>query len=120
MGDLRKKLIRLAYAKPHLRKDILPLVKQARFRSSGNDEMDQMAQYIISSLKRKGWSEPSVLADPGQILLEWGEDEGHANLHINVGKFRGKPVLVYQTEFSRPLRDVEKAIKQLQSDAENY
>lgn len=55
MSDLREKLIRLAHEKPELRKDLLPLLKEAKGKpmafalSHGDDkEIEQKVLHIIN------------------------------------------------------------------------
>tara|TARA_B100000963_G_C22547928_1_gene635334 strand:+ start:35 stop:310 length:276 start_codon:yes stop_codon:yes gene_type:complete len=63
--SLRKKVIRLAYENPSLRKDLLPLVTKVAGRLEDYDFLGE-----ILNLKRYAYGENGVFVDEGKYTLK--------------------------------------------------
>lgn len=101
MSDLRNKIIRLAHAKPNLRVDLLPLLKQASSApkvqqikdalvQAGKREQELIQAYgSLAELERRQGRPGVVLVYPTKEAMLYAGDQGKAARMIAVSSFLG-------------------------------
>lgn len=137
--SLRNKLIRLAYQKPELRKDLLPLIKTSfDVRMSGEEKL--LVQKIIKAGKTFGLSFKSFAINYGKFdddfrmrtykfetnydhthQYEWGPHTAKEHLYVEVGidKKRGKTEYFVKTEEAE-LEETYKSEKEFLSNLPRF
>ena len=105
---LRKKIIRLAHQKPHLRRELLPLLKTAT-RYASDPILDQAAREFIQRTDQLGFERPSVLDSGHTLEIEYNHPN-RVDMMIQRSTFRGRPRAFFNSEFGKGAWSADKAI----------